>query len=74
MNEDVVKEFSKKVCVLCWVMIVFKNLDKKVMVVKKIWGERCNKVIFFSSVINDLFLIVGLKVFEGCEYLIGKII
>lgn len=48
MNEDVAKEVSKKVRVLCWVMTAPKNLDKKATAVKKNLGEKVQQSDIFQ--------------------------
>ena len=49
-----------------------KNLYKKAIHVKKTWGKRCTKLIFFSSTTNDIFPTIGLNVTEGREHLTAK--
>lgn len=49
-----------------------QNLDKKAVHVKKTWGKRCTKLIFFSSVTNETFPTIGLNISEGREHLTGK--
>lgn len=48
------------------------NLHNKTIHVKNTWAKRCNKVIFFSSVTNESFPTVGLKVQEGRNHLTAK--
>ncbi|WAQ94673.1 C1GLT-like protein [Mya arenaria] len=70
-NREAQKLYDK-VRVLCWVMTSPKNLQKKAVHVRATWAQRCNKIIFISSVANDSFPTVGIDVPEGREHLTGK--
>ena len=63
---------SDQIRILCWIMTGPQNLDKKAVHVKKTWGKRCTKLIFFSSVTNETFPTIGLNISEGREHLTGK--
>ncbi|XP_041355761.1 glycoprotein-N-acetylgalactosamine 3-beta-galactosyltransferase 1-B-like isoform X2 [Gigantopelta aegis] len=71
-DDHVAKDLAKKVRVLCWVMTSPNTLQKKARVVKETWGKRCNVMLFFSSVSNSTFPVIGLNVSEGREHLTAK--
>ncbi|WAR15513.1 C1GLT-like protein [Mya arenaria] len=66
------KKLFNQVRVLCWVMTSPQNLEKKAFHVRATWAQRCNKLIFISSVTNDSFPTVGIDVPEGRKHLTGK--
>ncbi|XP_055958044.1 glycoprotein-N-acetylgalactosamine 3-beta-galactosyltransferase 1 [Patella vulgata] len=65
-------KLEKEVRVLCWIMTSPKTLNWKCDAVKKTWGKRCNKVLYFSSKTDDNFPAIGLNVSEGREHLTEK--
>lgn len=71
-DDAVARKLAEEIRILCWVMTGPQNLDKKAIHVKKTWGKRCTKLIFFSSVTNNTFPTIGLNVSEGREHLTGK--
>ena len=72
VNEVIANELSKKVRILCWIMTTPANLDRKATAVKETWGQRCNKVLFFSSETNASFPTIGLNTTEGRQHLTAK--
>ncbi|KAK3578733.1 hypothetical protein CHS0354_010115 [Potamilus streckersoni] len=71
-DDNVARNLRNKVKILIWVMTSPDNLDKKAVHVKKTWGKRVDKLLFFSSENNSSFPVVGLNVSEGREHLTGK--
>ena len=71
-NDEVARKLGQQIRVLCWIMTSPQNLEKKAIHVKKTWGKRCTKLIFFSSVTNDSFPTIGLNISEGREHLTAK--
>ncbi|XP_062598275.1 glycoprotein-N-acetylgalactosamine 3-beta-galactosyltransferase 1-like isoform X1 [Saccostrea cucullata] len=71
-NDNVARKLAEQIRVLCWIMTGPQNLEKKAIHVKKTWGKRCTKLIFFSSVTNNTFPTIGLNISEGREHLTGK--
>ncbi len=61
-----------EVRVLCWVMTMPENLQKKAIHVKKTWGPRCNKILYMSDKEDPDFPAVGLNTTLGRDYLTGK--
>ncbi|XP_053302430.1 glycoprotein-N-acetylgalactosamine 3-beta-galactosyltransferase 1 isoform X1 [Pleuronectes platessa] len=59
--------------ILCWIMTGPKNLESRTKYIKDTWANRCNKVLYISSVKTD-FPTVGLNVSEGRENLYWKTI
>ena len=47
-------------------------MDRKAIIVKHTWGKRCDILLFMSSVKNDSFPTIGLKVSEGRNHLTAK--
>ena len=61
-----------KVRVLCWVMTSPDTLQSKARHIKATWGQRCNKLLFMSSVFDPDLPAVGLPVTEGRDNLWTK--
>ena len=61
-----------KVRVLCFVLTMQESLKLKAEHVRRTWGNKCNKLVFFSSKTDDSFPAVGLDTAEGYKQLSGK--
>ncbi|KAM3596980.1 uncharacterized protein V6R79_023868 [Siganus canaliculatus] len=59
--------------ILCWVMTGPKNLESRTRHIRETWANRCDKVLYMSSVETD-FPTVGLNVSEGRDNLYWKTI
>lgn len=73
-NRNLADGLFKNVRILCWVMTAPQNLEKKTRHAKATWAQRCNKVLFMSSVENQDFPTVGLETKEGRDQLYWKTI
>ncbi|XP_069504634.1 glycoprotein-N-acetylgalactosamine 3-beta-galactosyltransferase 1 isoform X2 [Ambystoma mexicanum] len=73
-NRNIADDLFKKVRILCWVMTSPQNLKKKAKHVKATWSQRCNKILFMSSVEDKDFPAVGLETKEGRDHLYWKTI
>lgn len=51
-TENVTESLKKDVRILCWIMTSPENHGKKAIHVKNTWLQRCNKVLFVSSLSN----------------------
>ncbi|XP_041356507.1 glycoprotein-N-acetylgalactosamine 3-beta-galactosyltransferase 1-like [Gigantopelta aegis] len=71
-DDRVGEELRRKVRILCWVMTSPRNLGNKAAAVKDTWGKRCDVLLFFSSVSNSTFPVIGLNVSEGRDHLTAK--
>ncbi|KAL3832304.1 hypothetical protein ACJMK2_023958 [Sinanodonta woodiana] len=71
-DDNVARKLQNKVKILIWVMTSPENLEKKAVHVKKTWGKRVDKLLFFSSQSNSFFPVVGLNVSEGRNHLTAK--
>lgn len=71
-DDTVARKLAERIRVLCWIMTGPQNLQKKAIHVKKTWGKRCTKLIFFSSETNHTFPTIGLNISEGRDHLTGK--
>jgi glycoprotein-N-acetylgalactosamine 3-beta-galactosyltransferase len=69
-----IAEFLKKeVRILCWILTSPATMRTKAIHVNKTWGQRCNKIIFMSSKLEDgLSDVVALPVPEGRDFLWAK--
>nr|XP_057903119.1 glycoprotein-N-acetylgalactosamine 3-beta-galactosyltransferase 1 [Doryrhamphus excisus] len=64
---------SQSTRILCWIMTSPKNLESRTKHIKETWAERCDTVLYMSSVKTD-FPTVELNVSEGRENLFRKTI
>ncbi|XP_060717697.1 glycoprotein-N-acetylgalactosamine 3-beta-galactosyltransferase 1 isoform X2 [Tachysurus vachellii] len=72
-SDDVAKQLSSKVQILCWIMTQPKNLELKTKHVQATWAKHCNMVLYMSSIASD-FPTIGLNVSEGRNNLYMKTI
>lgn len=66
-EDAVVKEHSKSVRVLCWVMTQPTNIKTNAQAVKATWGKRCHLTLFMSSKEDKEIPVVRLNVLEGMD-------
>ncbi|KAL5006244.1 hypothetical protein ScPMuIL_015050 [Solemya velum] len=71
-DDKLARNLYDRVRILCWVMTAPQSLETKAIHVKKTWGKRCNKIIFFSSETNLTFPTIGLNISEGRDHLTAK--
>lgn len=71
-DESEARRLATEIRVLIWVMTSPQNLKDKARAVRDTWGQRANKLLFFSSKTNRDFPTVGLNVSEGREHLTAK--
>ncbi|XP_060601650.1 glycoprotein-N-acetylgalactosamine 3-beta-galactosyltransferase 1-like, partial [Ruditapes philippinarum] len=62
----------RKIRVLCFVLTTHVSLTLKAEHVRRTWGHKCNKLLFFSSKTDDTFPAIGLDTEEGYLKLSGK--
>ncbi|XP_026780225.3 glycoprotein-N-acetylgalactosamine 3-beta-galactosyltransferase 1 [Pangasianodon hypophthalmus] len=72
-SDEVARQLSSKVRVMCWIMTHPQNLEKKAKHVRATWAKHCNTVLYMSSSTSD-FPAIGLNVSEGRENLYWKTI
>lgn len=53
--------------ILCWVLTSPENVQKRAVHVRDTWGQRCDKLLFFSSQENHQLPTIPLHVPEGWE-------
>uniref|UniRef100_A0A2M4CJC7 Glycoprotein-N-acetylgalactosamine 3-beta-galactosyltransferase 1 n=1 Tax=Anopheles darlingi TaxID=43151 RepID=A0A2M4CJC7_ANODA len=71
-NSSLSQQLQREVRVLCWIMTNPTNHKQKALHVKRTWGNRCNKLVFMSSVADPLIDSVALPVGEGRNNLWAK--
>lgn len=64
-NETLAEKLYNEVRILCFVMTIPDNHKKKAIFVKKLWGSRCNKLLFFSTSADTEINSIALPVKEG---------
>ncbi|CAG7837697.1 unnamed protein product [Allacma fusca] len=52
INYTIALKLNQEVRIICWIMTRPVNFTTKLEAVKKTWGKRCTKLLFFSSVTN----------------------
>uniref|UniRef100_W5LR71 Glycoprotein-N-acetylgalactosamine 3-beta-galactosyltransferase 1 n=1 Tax=Astyanax mexicanus TaxID=7994 RepID=W5LR71_ASTMX len=72
-SDNLAKQLSRKVRVLCWVMTAPQYLKTRTQHVRATWAQHCNAVLYMSSETSD-FPTVGLNVSEGRDQLYWKTI
>ncbi|XP_029514783.2 glycoprotein-N-acetylgalactosamine 3-beta-galactosyltransferase 1-like [Oncorhynchus nerka] len=72
-NRSDAANLSQKVRLLCWIMTGPKNLESRTKHIRATWANRCNKILYMSSVETE-FPTVGLNVTEGRDQLYWKTI
>lgn len=74
---DIIKvdELFKKVKILCFVIIILSKLDKIILVVNVIWGQRCNRVLFVFCFFdkNNFYFLSICYIGEGFSYFTVKV-
>ncbi len=66
------EDMATKVRVLCWVMTMPENHEKRCKHIKATWGKRCNKLLFFSTQSDPDLPAIAVNVSEGRIMLWGK--
>lgn len=61
-NKSIAHQLYNDVKILCWIMTNPKNHQKKARHIKRTWGNRCNRLLFMSS-------IEGINIFSVCNLL-----
>ncbi|XP_078285130.1 glycoprotein-N-acetylgalactosamine 3-beta-galactosyltransferase 1-like [Rhinoraja longicauda] len=64
-NRSLADDLYNRVRILCWVMTMPNNLEKKTKHVKATWAKKCNVILYMSSEENKDFPTVRLDVKEG---------
>ncbi|KAK3515415.1 hypothetical protein QTP70_018880, partial [Hemibagrus guttatus] len=72
-SDEVAKQLSSKVRILCWIMTQPKNLQLKTKHVRATWTKHCNMVLYMSSIASD-FPTIGLNMSESRNHLYLKTI
>lgn len=68
----IASELKQKVRILCWVMTSPYNIQTKARHVNATWGQRCNILVFMSSLPDPSLPAIGLNVLEGRDNLWAK--
>ncbi len=71
-NSEVARRLYDEVRVLCWIMTMPNNLQKKVIHVNATWGPRCNKILYMSDKDDPDFPAVRLNTTNGRDHLTAK--
>nr|XP_027213720.1 glycoprotein-N-acetylgalactosamine 3-beta-galactosyltransferase 1-like [Penaeus vannamei] len=66
------EKLAEQVRILCLVMTMESNHEKKAVHLKNTWGKRCNKLIFMSTKDDPLLGAIDVDVPEGKKYQWGK--
>lgn len=66
------KDLEKDVRILCWIMTSPETLHTKAINVKNTWGQRCNVLLFISSIADPSFPAIAVDVEEGRNHLTAK--
>lgn len=70
--QTVASKLKENVRLLCWVMTSPSSVQTKARHVNATWGQRCNTLIFMSSIADPELPAVGLNVPEGHDNLWAK--
>ncbi len=71
-KSGVANRLYEEVRVLCWIMTMPQNLQKKSIHINATWGPRCNKILYMSDKEDPDFPAVGLNTTLGRDHLTAK--
>jgi hypothetical protein len=73
-DESLSQSLFHEVKIVCWVFTHPKSHQNKSMIIKNLWGRRCNKLLFFSNEEDPVLGTIKLPVENGRKYLWNKTI
>lgn len=71
-EDEMAKKLFESVKIFCWVFTHPENHETKARHVKNTWGDKCNKLVFMSTVENESLGIIAVPVENGREQLWNK--